>query len=94
MAPLAFEEALAGAEVVPEVAGLLVPVVTLGAVVVAAWVAGVDAVVTTAEVVALVEVPAEAPVPDPVEEAPPELVGFFPTQLVSEPGRMLKGAES
>jgi hypothetical protein len=90
MAPLAFEEAVAGAEVVPEVAGLLVPVVvvTPGAVVVAAWVTGVDVVtVTTAEVEA-------APVPDPVEEAPPELEGFFPTQLVSEPGRTLKGAES
>lgn len=49
---------------------------------VAAWVAG-DVVATTAEVVgALVEAPVEAPVPDPVEEAP-ELVGFFPTQLVS-----------
>jgi len=91
MAPLAFEEVVAGAEVVPEVAGLLVvpvAVVTLGAVEVAAWVAGVvDVVATTAEVV-------EAPVPDPVEEAPPELEGFFPTQLVSEPGRTLKGAES
>jgi hypothetical protein len=43
---------------------------------VAAWVAGADVVVTTAEVVA-------APVPDSVEEAPPELEGFFPTQLVS-----------
>ena len=32
MAPLAFEEVVAGAEVVPEAAGLLVvPVVTLGA---------------------------------------------------------------
>lgn len=44
--------------------------------VVAAWVTAVDVVATTAEVV-------EAPVPDAVEEAPPELEGFFPTQLVS-----------
>jgi len=94
MAPLAFEEVVPGAEVVPEVAALLVvpvAVVPPGVVVVAAWVAGADVVVTTAVVVAA---PVPDPDPDPVEEAPPELEGFFPTQLVSEPGRTLKGAES
>lgn len=44
--------------------------------VVAAWVTAVVVVATAAEVVA-------EPVPDPVEDEPPELVGFFPTQLVS-----------
>lgn len=82
---------VAAAEVVPELAGLVVAAVVVapGAVVVAAWVAAVVVVATTVE-----EVAGPVPVPDPVEEEPPELVGFFPTQLVSEPVRMLKGAES